>query len=336
MSQFFDMTDPIQRREGLAAASAIIQDGRLVVLPTDTVYGVGANAFEPHAVGLLLAAKGRGRSMPAPVLVHRPEALDGIGTEISQEVRDLTAAFWPGALTVIVHQQPSVNLDLGDSMGTVAVRMPDDDVALDLLAFTGPLAVSSANRTGHPAAETAEDAQEQLGEAVDAYLSAGPRGGGEGVASTIVDATGEVLRVVRQGAISLEALRDVVPSILGLGEEAPSQEPETPGEAVGEASEPPAEGVEAEFAGGVHDDAPAAAAEAADEPDPAVAVLDDAPPAQVDPAGTPGPDEAVQEHASPAGPRRADTTRDAVNLDPLPNLADEDVPRPSTEPRRAL
>lgn len=219
MSQIFDMTDSSQRREGLAAASGAISNGRLVVMPTDTVYGIAADAFAPHAVGLLLTAKGRGRSMPSPVLIHRPEALDGIGAEISEDTRALTKEFWPGALTVIVHQQPSVNLDLGDAMGTVAVRMPDDEVALDLLAFTGPLAVSSANRTRQPAATTAAEAEEQLGETVDVYLDHGERGSGEQQPSTIVDATGDRLRVVREGAISLERLREVVPSVLGLGEE---------------------------------------------------------------------------------------------------------------------
>ncbi|MCB4207225.1 threonylcarbamoyl-AMP synthase [Arthrobacter sp. UM1] len=226
------MNDSSQRREGLAAASSAISNGRLVVMPTDTVYGIAADAFAPHAVGLLLTAKGRGRSMPSPVLIHRPEALDGIGAEISEETRALTKEFWPGALTVIVHQQPSVNLDLGDAMGTVAVRMPEDDVALDLLAFTGPLAVSSANRTRQPAATTAAEAEEQLGETVDVYLDHGERGAGEHQPSTIVDATGETLRVVRQGAIGLERLREVVPSLLGLGEESE----EEPGEELREES----------------------------------------------------------------------------------------------------
>lgn len=224
MSHVFDTTDSSQRREGLAAATNAINSGRLVVMPTDTVYGLAANAFDATAVSMLLTAKGRGRSMPSPVLVHRPEALDGIGTDIPEEVRTLTQKFWPGALTVIVHQQPSVDLDLGDAMGTVAVRMPDDETALDLLAFTGPLAVSSANRTGQPAATTTDEAQEMLQESVDVYLNDGPRGGADQLPSTIVDATGARLRIVRQGALSLEALREAVPSILAFGEEEPEPE----------------------------------------------------------------------------------------------------------------
>jgi tRNA threonylcarbamoyl adenosine modification protein (Sua5/YciO/YrdC/YwlC family) len=205
-------------------------------MPTDTVYGVAADAFNPNAVALLLAAKGRGRSMPAPVLIHKPDAIQGVGADISPEVWALIREFWPGALTVIVHQQPTVPLDLGDAMGTVAVRMPNDDLALDLLALTGPLAVSSANRTGHPSARSADEAQEQLAESIDIYINDGPRAE-SGEPSTIVDATGDILRVVRQGALPLEKLREVVPSILGMGETAP--ETETAGEPEAEPTNAP-------------------------------------------------------------------------------------------------
>jgi len=221
----FDCSDIDTRSAGLAAAQQAIANRQCIVLPTDTVYGIGADAFSPQAVATLLAAKGRGRSMPPPVLVPRLQTMDGLAVDVSDEARALAEAFWPGGLTLIFHAQPSLTWDLGDTKGTVALRMPDDEIALDLLALTGPMAVSSANRTGQPAAQTAAEAQAQLAESVEVYLEAGPRPaeGSEGIPSTIVDATGSVLRVVRDGAVSLDELRAVVPSVLGLGEEPAAQ-----------------------------------------------------------------------------------------------------------------
>ncbi len=184
----------------------VLGRGGLVVLPTDTVYGVGADAFAPPAVAALLAAKGRGRQMPPPVLVPDARTVDGLCTQVPSAVRDLMAAFWPGGLTIICRAQPSLAWDLGETRGTVAVRMPDHPAALALLRRTGPLAVSSANLTGRPAALTADEAQEQLGSSVDVVLDGGPAPGG--VASSIVDAT-DGLRLVRAGAIALDALRAV-------------------------------------------------------------------------------------------------------------------------------
>ena len=187
--------------------------GGLVVLPTDTVYGIGADAFAPPAVAALLAAKGRGRQMPPPVLVPDARTVDGLCTEVSDAVRDLLEAFWPGGLTIICRAQPSLAWDLGESRGTVAVRMPDHPAALALLRRTGPLAVSSANLTGRAAATTAQEADAQLGGAVDVILDGGAAPGA--VASTIVDATSG-LRLVRDGAISLDALRAVA-DVQGAG-----------------------------------------------------------------------------------------------------------------------
>ena len=243
MTTSFDCTDTDSRSAGLAAAQQAIANRQCIVLPTDTVYGIGADAFSAQAVATLLAAKGRGRSMPPPVLIPRLQTMDGLAVDVPAEARALAEAFWPGGLTLIFHAQPSLTWDLGDTRGTVALRMPDDEIALDLLALTGPMAVSSANRTGQPAAQTAAEAQAQLAESVAVYLEAGPRpdAGSEGIPSTIVDATELPLRVVRQGAVSLEALRNVVPGVLGLGEEpanedaadakapdAPAAGPETP------------------------------------------------------------------------------------------------------------
>lgn len=211
-SVMVDCTDAATWGPALDEGVNVVSRGGLVVLPTDTVYGVGADAFSPAAVAALLAAKGRGRQMPPPVLVPSPGTVDGLCADVSDNARALMAAFWPGALTVICRAQPSLAWDLGDTGGTVAVRMPDHPAALALLRRTGPLAVSSANRTGSPAAMSAVEARDQLGSAVTLYLDGGPAPGG--VASTIVDATGPVLRVVRAGAIDLAALRAVVPGVV--------------------------------------------------------------------------------------------------------------------------
>jgi L-threonylcarbamoyladenylate synthase len=208
-----DCTMEVQRSRGITRAAELVADGDLVVLPTDTVYGIGCDAFSPAAVARLLAAKGRGRAMPPPVLVSHLRTLDGIATDISDAVRNLAEAFWPGALTIVCRSQPTLQWDLGDTGGTVAVRMPLHPVALELLERTGPMAVSSANLTGQAAALDCDEAQRQLGESVDLYLDAGPAG--IGVPSTIIDGTREIPRVLRLGALSLEQLREVVPELLG-------------------------------------------------------------------------------------------------------------------------
>lgn len=207
-----DCTDPATWGPAIDEAVHALARGGLVVLPTDTVYGVGADAFAPPAVAALLAAKGRGRQMPPPVLVPDVRTVDGLCVDVTDDVRALLDACWPGGLTVICRSQPSLAWDLGETRGTVAVRMPDHPAALALLRRTGPLAVSSANRTGEPAALTAQEAERQLGDAVQVYLDGGPALGG--IASTIVDAT-DGLRVVRAGAIPLERLREVVPALEG-------------------------------------------------------------------------------------------------------------------------
>jgi L-threonylcarbamoyladenylate synthase len=207
MTGTYDCADPAARAEGLAAAALALRTGQLVVLPTDTVYGVGADAFHAAGVASLLMAKGRGRDMPPPVLVGTVRAATALVEDLGPYGQILIDEFWPGGLTIVCRANRSLNWDLGDTRGTVAVRMPLHPVALDLLKETGPLAVSSANRTGSPAATTAADAQEQLGHAVSVYLDAGPCS--SDVASTIVDLTGDVPRLLRAGAVSVGQLREV-------------------------------------------------------------------------------------------------------------------------------
>jgi tRNA threonylcarbamoyl adenosine modification protein (Sua5/YciO/YrdC/YwlC family) len=207
MPRSFDCADPTARAEGLTAAAEAVGMGKLVVLPTDTVYGVGTDAFTASAVAALLRAKGRGRDMPVPVLIGSPRTLDGIAYDVPEVARNLVSAFWPGGLTVICKQQPSLRWDLGDARGTVAVRMPMDPVALELLRTTGPMAVSSANLTGRPPATDAIEARAQFGDLVEVYLDAGPSE--NALPSSIVDVTGARPRLLRPGAISLDELRSV-------------------------------------------------------------------------------------------------------------------------------
>jgi L-threonylcarbamoyladenylate synthase len=221
---------------GMRLARRAIGSGELVVIPTDTVYGLAADAFSPAAVQRLLDAKGRERTSPPPVLVPGIPTLDALAVEVPDAVRSLVAEFWPGGLTVILRAQPSLQWDLGETRGTVALRMPDHRIALELLSETGPLAVSSANLSGRPSATSAQDAAGMLGDLVAVYLDGGEAGEsyqaiGErpgDTSSTIVDATGVdadgtgLLRIVRAGVISRERIAEVV------GEEllAPVAEPE--------------------------------------------------------------------------------------------------------------
>lgn len=214
-----------EHEAGLTAAKAALAEKRCIVLPTDTVYGIGADAFSAQGVAMLLAAKGRGRTMPPPVLIAQSATMDGLARDIPDAARKLADAFWPGGLTLILQAQPSLTWDLGETRGTVGLRVPNDDTALELLRETGPLAVSSANRSGQPAALDVDSAMEQLGESVDVYLDGGSRGEDptQVLPSTIIDCTGEHLKVVRAGAISIEELRVVVPEVLDLGQDAPGQ-----------------------------------------------------------------------------------------------------------------
>jgi L-threonylcarbamoyladenylate synthase len=207
MSTRYDCRDPQSRLAGVDAAVAAARAGELIVLPTDTVYGIGADAFIPAAVTTMLAAKGRGRNMPPPVLVGTARAAAALVDDLGAFGQDLIDEFWPGALTLIFRASTTLLWDLGDTKGTVALRMPLHAVALDVLKQTGPLAVSSANRTGQPAATTADEAQQQLGEAVSVYLDGGPCV--DHVPSTILDLTGTIPTLLRAGAISVDRLRTV-------------------------------------------------------------------------------------------------------------------------------
>lgn len=175
MTEVFDCSDPEHRATGIASAVSAVKGGRLVVMPTDTVYGIGADAFDADAVGALLAAKGRGRDMPVGVLVGSWTTIDGLVYSVPRTARELIRAFWPGALSLVVHQAPSLQWDLGDANGSVMLRMPLHPVAIELLREVGPMAVSSANVSGRPAANTVTEARDQLGDLVETYLDGGRR-----------------------------------------------------------------------------------------------------------------------------------------------------------------
>ncbi|MDR7189256.1 tRNA threonylcarbamoyl adenosine modification protein (Sua5/YciO/YrdC/YwlC family) [Microbacterium sp. BE35] len=240
MSPIYDCRDEAQLLTGMRQARQAIGRGELVVIPTDTVYGVAADAFDHAAVARLLAAKGRGRQSPPPVLVAGLTTLRALVAEVPEPIERLVEAYWPGGLTIVLPSQPSLSWDLGETRGTVAVRMPAHRIALELLEETGPLAVSSANLTGMAAGITAEDAEAMLKDSVAVYLGDGPSK--TGIPSTIIDATSLVVgdaplvRVLRDGAVSREQLRDVLGDLL---EPDPGSEPDA--DASGPAGPAPAD-----------------------------------------------------------------------------------------------
>jgi len=213
VSKVFDCTDTSHLLPAARAARQAIGAGELVVLPTDTVYGVAADAFSPEAVQRLLDAKGRGRQSPPPVLIPGVETLAALASEVVEPVRLLAERFWPGGLTIVLTAQPSLSWDLGETGGTVALRIPNHELALEILRETGPLAVSSANTSGQPAARAIDEAQTMLGEAISVYLDAGLVTG-DGSASTIIDATdlgdeGGTIQILRDGAVSRAAIEEL-------------------------------------------------------------------------------------------------------------------------------
>ncbi|AUS79846.1 threonylcarbamoyl-AMP synthase [Actinoalloteichus sp. AHMU CJ021] len=208
MSTSYDCNIPETRQAGLAAAAETVRAGQLVVLPTDTVYGLGCDAFDSAAVRSLLSVKGRGPDMPVPVLVGSWTTIDGLVLSVPRPARALIEAFWPGGLSLVLNHAPSLAWDLGRTRGTVMLRMPLHPVALELLREVGPMAVSSANRSGQPPATTAEEAREQLAEDVPVYLDGGAAE--RATPSTMVDLTGPTPQILRVGAVSAEEISEVL------------------------------------------------------------------------------------------------------------------------------
>jgi tRNA threonylcarbamoyl adenosine modification protein (Sua5/YciO/YrdC/YwlC family) len=181
--------------------------GECVVMPTDTVYGVAANPFVPKGITSLLAAKRRDREMPIPVFVPNLDSALALSYQVSDQAKLIMEKFWPGAITLITKAHPTLKWDLGNADGTIALRIPLQRTALELLTETGPLGVTSANLTGEPAATDIESAQNKFGNSVSVYLDTGATSGE--VASTIIDASQVQLRVVRVGVISISSIVEV-------------------------------------------------------------------------------------------------------------------------------
>ncbi|WP_020142950.1 L-threonylcarbamoyladenylate synthase [Terracoccus sp. 273MFTsu3.1] len=277
MSERYDCTDPEGRAEGIPAAASAVRRGEIVVLPTDTVYGIGCDAFDATAVASVLAAKGRGRDMPPPVLIPTARTAQGLATQVPDYAQRLMEKFWPGPLTLVLKAQTSLHWDLGETNGTVALRVPAHELTLELLGDIGPMAVTSANTTGDPAARTVDEAVGMLGESVGVYLDGGPAG--EGLASTIVDCTGETPVTLRLGAVSQAELD------AALVPEPVLEAPEPDAEPAAEADATPAE-------------------DPATEPDPAEDTATEAEPAteadpatEPEPATEPGPEADVEPRA---------------------------------------
>ncbi|AJE32929.1 MAG: threonylcarbamoyl-AMP synthase [Corynebacterium humireducens] len=208
MSRIYSCADDSSRAEGISAAVEAARSGRLVVLPTDTLYGLGCDAFDNQAVANLLATKRRGPDMPVPVLVGSWDTIRGLVREFPPQTEALVQAFWPGGLSIVVPQAPSLPWNLGDTRGTVMLRMPLHPVAIELLREVGPMAVSSANISGHEPPTTAIAAKQQLGTAVAVYLDGGQTPVGQ--PSTIIDLSGPRPYLLREGALSAERIGEVL------------------------------------------------------------------------------------------------------------------------------
>ncbi|MTD90366.1 threonylcarbamoyl-AMP synthase [Corynebacterium sp. HMSC076G08] len=206
--QIYNCADAAEREEGMALAVKAAKSGRLVVMPTDTLYGLGCDAFDNDAVASLLATKHRGPDMPVPVLVGSWDTVKGLVASLDDTAQTLIEAFWPGGLSIVVPQAPSLPWNLGDTRGTVMLRMPLHPIAIELLREVGPMAVSSANISGQTPPTTAIAAKQQLGKAVTVYLDGGEAEVGK--PSTIIDLSGPRPYLLREGALSAEQIGEVI------------------------------------------------------------------------------------------------------------------------------
>lgn len=214
MSVRYDCAVAAPRGRGIGQAYQVARAGDLVVFPTDTVYGLACDAFSSRGYAALLRAKGAAqapRTGPSPVMVAHGSTLTGVAAGVTTEIRGLIESFWPGGLTLVMHAQSTLRWDLNP---TIAVRVPLHPIALEVLEKLGPMAVLAANAPGGRLPLTCAEAQDQLGEDVGVYLDGGPVGG-DGRSSTVIDATGERLRVARVGSLSLQELWRIAPDLLG-------------------------------------------------------------------------------------------------------------------------
>jgi L-threonylcarbamoyladenylate synthase len=195
--------------DAIQQALEVLNKGGLVAFPTDTVYGVGALAFDGAAVEAIYTAKDRPIEKAIPVLIGDTADMEMVGMSIPQIAYRLAARFWPGPLTVVIPKKPTIP-EAVSATTTIGVRVPDHEVARALLRAAGPMAVTSANISGQPSPSTAEEVFVQLGGRIDLVLDGGKTPGG--VPSTVVDCTANDLEILREGPITLGAIRSKLSS----------------------------------------------------------------------------------------------------------------------------
>jgi len=195
--------------DAIQQALSILNEGGLVAFPTDTVYGLGALAFDGPAVESIYVAKDRPIEKAIPVLIGDTQDLEKVGTDVPEVAYRLAARFWPGPLTVVIPKRPTLPESVS-ATSTVGVRVPDHAVARALLRATGPMAVTSANISGQLSPSTAQEVFTQLGGRIALIVDDGSTPGG--VPSTVLDCTGHDLKILREGPISLAAIKSKLSS----------------------------------------------------------------------------------------------------------------------------
>ena len=198
---------PITDSNSLAHALDVLSGGGLVAFPTDTVYGLGAMTFDANSVSKIYMAKGRGQEKAIPILISDLEQIQRVSSEVSDYAIKLGRKFWPGPLTIVVPRHPTIP-DVVSPLKTVGVRIPNLNVARELLRLTGPLAVTSANLSGQTSPSTAKGVFAQLNGRIPLILDGGVTPGG--IPSTVVDCSGEEPVVLREGPISQEDIQAAI------------------------------------------------------------------------------------------------------------------------------
>jgi L-threonylcarbamoyladenylate synthase len=193
-------------QRGLKRAIEVLNEGGLVAFPTDTVYGLGALAFDKEAIERLYRTKGRRSELPLPVLLSGQEQLGQVTVDLPSIALALADRFWPGPLTIVVQRHPKLPVDMSGA-DTIGVRVPDHEFTLKLLTATGPLAVTSANLSGNRSPSTAKEVMEDLGGKIELLIDGGTTS--DQVPSTIVDCTGQQPVVLREGPITREQIVSV-------------------------------------------------------------------------------------------------------------------------------
>lgn len=205
---------PAASQKAFKLARRLLREGEVVAFPTDTLYGVGAVAFEPYAVRQIFKVKNRPADKAIPVFITQIDDLSQVAKHVPNAAWPLLQKFWPGALTVVLPKVAALPADVTAGQNTVAVRIPDHPMSLELVRQVGrPLAVTSANLSGHANPASAQDVAEQLAGRLPLILDGGPSPSAQ--ASTIIDLSVSPPRVLRTGPISVEQLRDYLPDLIG-------------------------------------------------------------------------------------------------------------------------